>query len=134
MVVIQLVSNIISVVTEIILIILLWNYTLFFFQKKKEMLARQRSQFTCPQKVLIMWLYVMISANTVNLIVDNTLRFVKFMNVMDQSMVNFLVKSTVYLNLWYDIIFLNNCLGILFLCHSLAKMSAFARVMSLSEH
>jgi hypothetical protein len=117
---IKLSSIIVSCVTDITLMGLLWVYLIYFFKKKKQMLRRQRKQFESKEKWVIIWLFLVIASNTVNICMDNMVDMVfHFIDMWTE----FEMYWKIFTYFWFDLLVLTNGLTMLFLYRHMAILT-----------
>jgi uncharacterized membrane protein len=77
---IKLTTTCITFVTDQVLLVMLYVYFCYFFQRKKQALTRQYGVFTFKQKALVIWCLVLLVMNMVLVFLSNILDIMTVFN------------------------------------------------------
>lgn len=106
----QLTAKCITFVTDQVLLVMLYVYFCYFFQRKKQALTRQYGVFTLKQKALVIWCLVLLLLNIVLVFLANILDIA---TVFEKDLEGEFIIGRVIMYFWYELLVANN--GILFL-------------------
>lgn len=95
---IRLTTGCITFVTDQVLLVMLYVYFCFFFQRKKEALTKQYGVFTFKQKALVIWCLVLLVLNIVLVCLAN---IVDIVTVFDPSLDDNFLNLRVIMYFWY---------------------------------
>lgn len=83
------------------------------------MLSKQRRQFTGQEKGVVVWMFVVLLSNSINIGVDNvidmTFHFI-------ENWTSFEEFWKVFMHFWFDLLILNNGLTMLLLYRHMANL------------
>jgi hypothetical protein len=71
-----LLSHTLSCLTDIPIIVMLWVYFGYFFQRKKEAYTKKYRVFSKKQKAIVIWVLVILIFNSVIFLTNNLVEFI----------------------------------------------------------
>lgn len=110
--------TVLSLITDLYLVLFFWYYFFYFFRKKKLFLSKTRGVFTRYEKLAITWTFIVLVSNTINLTLDNVLDIL-FLFIENFSFERFWNQ---FLSFWFSLLILNNGVSMLFLYRHVAQM------------
>jgi len=95
---IALTTKCITFVTDQVLLVMLYVYFCFFFQRKKQALTKKYGVFTFKQKALVIWCLVLLVLNIVLVFLAN---IVDIVTVFDPSLEDNFIIMRIIMYFWY---------------------------------
>lgn len=115
-------SHILSNLTDLPIIVMLWLYFGYFFQRKKEAYTKKYRVFSKKQKALVIWVLVILIFNSVIFLVSNVIEFLLvFPNLFLQSFSNLWSNGMYFV---YYFLILNDGILILWMYKGFSKVKA----------
>ena len=120
--ILNLLSHILSNLTDLPIIVMLWLYFGYFFQRKKEAYTKKYRVFSKKQKALVIWVLVILIFNSVIFLVSNVIEFLLvFPNLFPQSFSNLWSNGMYFV---YYFLILNDGILILWMYKGFSKVKA----------
>jgi hypothetical protein len=120
--VLHLLSHTMSCLTDIPIIVMLWMYFGYFFQRKKEAYTKKYRVFSKKQKAIVIWVLVILIFNSVIFLTNNVIEFLLVMpNLFPQSFNNMWSNAMYFV---YDFLILNDGVLILWMYKGFSKVKA----------
>ena len=115
-------SHILSNLTDLPIIVMLWLYFGYFFQRKKEAYTKKYRVFSKKQKALVIWVLVILILNSAIFLVSNVIEFLLvFPNLFPQPF-SILWSNGMYFV--YYFLILNDGILILWMYKGFSKVKA----------
>lgn len=115
-------SHILSNLTDLPIIVMLWLYFGYFFQRKKEAYTKKYRVFSKKQKALVIWVLVILIFNSVIFLVSNVIELLLvFPNLFLQSFSNLWSNGMYFV---YYFLILNDGILILWMYKGFSKVKA----------
>ena len=115
-------SHILSNLTDLPIIVMLWLYFGYFFQRKKEAYTKKYRVFSKKQKALVIWVLVILIFNSAIFLVSNVIEFLLvFPNLFPQPF-SILWSNGMYFV--YYFLILNDGILILWMYKGFSKVKA----------
>jgi len=117
-----LLSHILSNLTDLPIIVILWLYFGYFFQRKKEAYTKKYRVFSKKQKALVIWVLIILIFNSVIFLVSNVIELLLvFPNLFLQSFSNLWSNGMYFV---YYFLILNDGILILWMYKGFSKVKA----------
>ena len=115
-------SHILSNLTDLPIIVILWLYFGYFFQRKKEAYTKKYRVFSKKQKALVIWVLIILIFNSVIFLVSNVIELLLvFPNLFLQSFSNLWSNGMYFV---YYFLILNDGILILWMYKGFSKVKA----------
>ena len=120
--IINLLSRILSNLTDLPIIVMLWMYFGYFFQRKKEAYTKKYRVFSKKQKAIVIWVLIILILNSMIFLVSNVVEvLIVFPNLFPQSFKNLWSNFMYFI---YDFLILNDGILILWMYKGFSKVNA----------
>ena len=120
--ILNLLSHILSNLTDLPIIVMLWLYFGYFFQRKKEAYTKKYRVFSKKQKALVIWVLVILIFNSVIFLVSNVIEFLLvFPNLFPQPFSSLWSNGMYFV---YYFLILNDGILILWMYKGFSKVKA----------
>ena len=115
-------SHILSNLTDLPIIVMLWLYFGYFFQRKKEAYTKKYRVFSKKQKALVIWVLVILIFNSAIFLVSNVIEFLLvFPNLFPQPFSSLWSNGMYFV---YYFLILNDGILILWMYKGFSKVKA----------